>query len=484
MNVDAIIRHAGWVLFAWVFVDQSGVPVPVVPTLVAAGALAGRGGASCAVMLAAAGGAALVAGMVWYGIGRWHGAQVLSLLGRVLHRPRVWIDHIEHAFHAHEVGFQFSAQFLPQLNPIAAGLAGATGVGLPRYIVIASAAAMAWAGTWIAVGYLLADVLADAVAYLGVWIVVLIALAVVALGAIRYARRRRSRTELVKSAALVLVIAGALSGCGGAMSEVNALSVSKVNQEEDTMPVIAILGAGPGMGLAIAKTFGARGYRVALLSRNPAKQERLVAELATHGIIAAAFRADARNYGSVASGLAAVKQRFGSIDVLEFSPAVSRARPPTRSRRSTGSSTRTATRSKRSSCWTWPSGFRSRLSRPGWLRRRRECDEHEHEPRIRSRRRESFPCPPGRPADRDDRGALCRLSRGDPGGGGTAPHRRNRAGGRAGRAHLRRMGRYYGGLRHRSDPSPRVRVPDAPELQGRDARQGRRCPLRDRSPDI
>src|SRR5437867_2131289 len=139
MNVDAIIHHAGWVLFVWVFVNQSGVPVPVVPSLVAAGA-------------------ALVADMVWYGIGRWHGAQVLSLLGRVLHRPRVWVDHIEHAFHAHEVGFQLWAQFLPQLNPIAAGLAGATGVGLARYIVIASAAAMAWAGTWITVGYLLAAV--------------------------------------------------------------------------------------------------------------------------------------------------------------------------------------------------------------------------------------------------------------------------------------------------------------------------------------
>ena len=199
MNSDAIIQHAGWVLFVWVFVNQSGVPVPVVPSLMAAGALAAGGGSSCAVMLAAAAGAALVADMVWYGIGRWRGAQVLSLLGRVLRRPRVWADHIEHAFHAHEVGFQLWAQFLPQLNPIAAGLAGATGVGLPRYIVIASAAAMAWAGTWIAVGYLLVDVLADAVAYLGVWIVVLIALAVVALGAIRYARRRRSRTELVKS---------------------------------------------------------------------------------------------------------------------------------------------------------------------------------------------------------------------------------------------------------------------------------------------
>src|SRR5438093_710231 len=137
-----------------------------------------------------------------------------AAIGRVLRRPRVWADHIGHAFHAHEVGFQLWAQFLPQLNPIAAGLAGATGVGLPRYIVIASAAAMAWAGTWIAVGYLLADVLADAVAYRGVWIVVLIALAVVALGAIRYARRRRSRTELVKSAALVLVIAGASQAAG------------------------------------------------------------------------------------------------------------------------------------------------------------------------------------------------------------------------------------------------------------------------------
>src|SRR2546426_3173628 len=310
MNVDAIIHHAGWVLFVWVFVNQSGVPVPVVPSLVAAGALAGRGGSSCAVMLAAAAGAALVADMVWYGIGRWHGAQVLSLLGRVLHRPRVWIDHIEHAFHAHEVGFQLLAQFLPQLNPIAAGLAGATGVGLPRYIVIASAAAMAWAGTWIAVGYLLANVLADAIAYRGFWIVVFVAVAIVAFGALRSARRRRSRTS-VKAAALVLVIAGALSGSGGAMSEVNALSVSKVNQEEDTMPVIAILGAGPGMGLAIAKTFGARDYRVAHLSRHPAKQERLVAELARHGIIAAAFRPDPRGRDSIASGLAAVEQRLG-----------------------------------------------------------------------------------------------------------------------------------------------------------------------------
>jgi len=206
MNLDTIIHHAGWVLFVWVFVNQSGVPVPVVPTLVAAGALAGRGGPSCAVMLAAAAGGAVGADMVWYGVGRWRGARALNLLGRLLHRPRSCADHVEEAFRAHEVRFQFGAQFLPALNPIAAGLAGATGVALGRYIVIASGTAMAWAGTWIIAGYLLADVL-------GVWIVALIALAVVAFGAIRYVRRSRSRTALVKSAALVVVITGALAGC-------------------------------------------------------------------------------------------------------------------------------------------------------------------------------------------------------------------------------------------------------------------------------
>ncbi len=87
------------------------------------------------------------------------------------------------------------------------------------------------------------------------------------------------------------------------------------------MPVIAIIGAGPGMGLAIARTFGAQGYQVALLSRHPAKQDPLVAALAKEGVEAAAFRADVLDRASIAAGLTEVKERFGSLDVLEYSPA-------------------------------------------------------------------------------------------------------------------------------------------------------------------
>ena len=75
------------------------------------------------------------------------------------------------------------------------------------------------------------------------------------------------------------------------------------------------------MGLAIAKCFGAHGFRVALLSRSLEKLEPLVAELARQGVEAAAFCANVLDRTTVVSGLEAVKRRFGRIDVLEYSPA-------------------------------------------------------------------------------------------------------------------------------------------------------------------
>ncbi|MFD0478345.1 SDR family NAD(P)-dependent oxidoreductase [Nonomuraea thailandensis] len=58
------------------------------------------------------------------------------------------------------------------------------------------------------------------------------------------------------------------------------------------MPTIAIVGAGPGLGLAIARTFGSRGFDVALIARTKDKLETLVAQLGKEGITAEAFPAD------------------------------------------------------------------------------------------------------------------------------------------------------------------------------------------------
>ena len=87
------------------------------------------------------------------------------------------------------------------------------------------------------------------------------------------------------------------------------------------MPTIAIIGAGPGMGLAIARTFGSRGFDVALIARTKEKLDTLVDQLGQDGIKAAAFPADILDRTALTDALDAAKARFGGIDVLEYSPA-------------------------------------------------------------------------------------------------------------------------------------------------------------------
>jgi NAD(P)-dependent dehydrogenase (short-subunit alcohol dehydrogenase family) len=87
------------------------------------------------------------------------------------------------------------------------------------------------------------------------------------------------------------------------------------------MPTLAIVGAGPGMGLAIARTFGRNGFQVALIARNQDKLADLVAQLAEERITAAGFTADVSDRPSLVAAFAAIKERFGPVDVLEFSPA-------------------------------------------------------------------------------------------------------------------------------------------------------------------
>jgi NADP-dependent 3-hydroxy acid dehydrogenase YdfG len=86
------------------------------------------------------------------------------------------------------------------------------------------------------------------------------------------------------------------------------------------VPSIAIVGAGPGLGLAIARTFGTQGFDVALIARDHLKLEDLVTQLNAEGITAAAFPADVLDRGSLTQALKDAAAHFGGIDVLEYSP--------------------------------------------------------------------------------------------------------------------------------------------------------------------
>jgi NADP-dependent 3-hydroxy acid dehydrogenase YdfG len=87
------------------------------------------------------------------------------------------------------------------------------------------------------------------------------------------------------------------------------------------MSTIAVVGAGPQLGLAIGRRFAAEGFRVALIARREAELRKLVAALSAAGAEAAAFPADVTDRAALSAALRDAERHFGTIDVLEYSPA-------------------------------------------------------------------------------------------------------------------------------------------------------------------
>lgn len=94
------------------------------------------------------------------------------------------------------------------------------------------------------------------------------------------------------------------------------------------MKTMAIVGAGSGLGFSLAKKFGENGFQIALISRSQDKLNALAAELKELGIEATGFAANLYDKIQLAQAFADIKQKYGFIDVMEYSPTVGNY-PPT-----------------------------------------------------------------------------------------------------------------------------------------------------------
>jgi NAD(P)-dependent dehydrogenase (short-subunit alcohol dehydrogenase family) len=93
---------------------------------------------------------------------------------------------------------------------------------------------------------------------------------------------------------------------------------------EDPMKTIAVYGAGPALGRAVAERFGREGYRVALVARNREALDETVRALGADGVEAAGFQADIADSDQALRAVDEIEARFGAIDVLEHSPTPGR----------------------------------------------------------------------------------------------------------------------------------------------------------------
>ncbi len=94
------------------------------------------------------------------------------------------------------------------------------------------------------------------------------------------------------------------------------------------MKTIAIVGAGPGLGLSMAKTFGKNGFQVALIARRKESLDQMVDTLKSLGIESQGFVADVMKEQSIINAFSAVKAKYGSVNVLGYSPISMEFIPP------------------------------------------------------------------------------------------------------------------------------------------------------------
>src|SRR5205085_1664090 len=189
-----LVRHGAAVLFAAVFVEQMGIPLPAAPWLLAAGALAATGEINWFVALGAATLGSVLADLIWFYLGRYRGHRVLNLLCRISLEPDSCVRRTQDLFARYGMRGVVAAKFIPGLSTLAPPLAGSAGVNVCRVFFFDGSGSLLYSGCFILLGVLFSHQLEQVIAALaslgGSALALVVGLAALYIGYKYYQRRR------------------------------------------------------------------------------------------------------------------------------------------------------------------------------------------------------------------------------------------------------------------------------------------------------
>jgi membrane protein DedA with SNARE-associated domain len=146
-------RHGYALLFLWILAEQSALPLPSAPLLLAAGALIRMGRMHAVPALASCALAALIADTVWYQLGKRFGGRIVRLVCRVSLEPDSCVRQTENAFVKFGLNSLLVAKFIPGVNSVTAPLAGSARSPYWRFVLYDAAGVCIWSGSYLAAGY-------------------------------------------------------------------------------------------------------------------------------------------------------------------------------------------------------------------------------------------------------------------------------------------------------------------------------------------
>jgi membrane protein DedA with SNARE-associated domain len=189
-----LIQHGYALLFLWVLLEQMGLPIPAIPLLLAAGALAGSGRMNLALAVSLALSAVILADVFWYHLGRYRGGRILKLLCRISLEPDSCVRRTENVFLRHGAYSLLIAKFVPGLNTAAPSLAGIFRMPVPRFMLFDFLGGLFWVATFTGLGFIFSNQLEQIAAYSlrwGGWLVVILVGSLAAYILWKYVQRRR-----------------------------------------------------------------------------------------------------------------------------------------------------------------------------------------------------------------------------------------------------------------------------------------------------
>lgn len=146
--------HALWFLIVNVLLHELGVPVPMLPIALVAGARAASGAIGPLLPVLAILATTLIGNSVWFAAGRRNGAGALTLLCRVSLSPDACIARTEGAFGRWGGLSLVMGRFLPGVSLIAPPLAGALGMRWSRFLLLTGAGAVLYGLVLVGAGML------------------------------------------------------------------------------------------------------------------------------------------------------------------------------------------------------------------------------------------------------------------------------------------------------------------------------------------
>jgi len=191
-------------VFVNVLLQQLGLPIPAVPTMMVAGALAAGGHMNGLAAFLLSVFASLVADLVWFWAGRRFGYPVLRFLCQVSLSPDTCVRQTEGIFERWGFYSVVVSKFVPGFSTVAPPIAGALRMSVGGFVMASIASATLWVGAAMGTGYLFTDQIAFVLAWMAAHLgLAAIAVMVVAGGYIAVKAWQRWRLARFVSASII-----------------------------------------------------------------------------------------------------------------------------------------------------------------------------------------------------------------------------------------------------------------------------------------